>query len=290
MCRFLIATVVLFATASAANAQLMYGLVQTAGGANRIISFDYTTPGTVTPGPTVTGLGGGETLIGFDIRPATGGLVGIGTGSVIYNIDPVTGVATAAGPAFTPALAGTSFGVDFNPTVDRIRVVSDTGQNLRLNPITGGVAGVDTPLNPGSPNVRAAAYTNSVPGSTSTTLFDIDTTLDQLFIQNPPNPGTLVLVGNLGVSVDDNAPANFDISGPFNVAAASFSVGGVFGLYNIFLPNGQATFVGNIGGLVAGDTVTGLTFVAVPEPSSMALVGLAAAAGVARLRRRRAAK
>ena len=54
-------------------------------------------------------------------------------------------------PAFTPALSGTAFGFDFNPTVDRIRVVSDTGQNLRLNPDTGAVAAVDGALNQGRP-------------------------------------------------------------------------------------------------------------------------------------------
>ena len=32
--------------------------------------------------------------------------------------------AVGAGP-FTPALAGESFGLDFNPTADRIRLVSD---------------------------------------------------------------------------------------------------------------------------------------------------------------------
>lgn len=268
----------------------MYGLVQSSGGTNRLVSFDYTTPGTVVAGPTITGLGGGETLVGFDTRPANGGLVGIGSTSVVYNIDPVTGIATAVGPAFAPALAGTSFGVDFNPTVDRIRVTSNTGQNLRLNPVTGGLAANDPALNPGTPNVRAVAYTNSVGGATATTLFDIDSSLDQLFVQSPPNNGTLVLVGNLGVNVDDGAAANFDISGPFNVGAASFSVGGVFGLYNIFLPTGQATLVGNLGGLGAGDTLTGMTFVAVPEPGSMALIGLGLAAGWVRYRRARAAK
>jgi hypothetical protein len=34
-------------------------------------------------------------------------------------------------------LDGTFFGVDFNPTVDRLRVISDTGQNLRVNVDTG---------------------------------------------------------------------------------------------------------------------------------------------------------
>ena len=43
------------------------------------------------------------------------------------------------------ALAGASFGVDFNPTVDGLRVVSDTGQNLRVN-VDNGMTNVDTAL------------------------------------------------------------------------------------------------------------------------------------------------
>ena len=31
------------------------------------------------------------------------------------------------------ALAGTAFGVDFNPRADLLRIVSNTGQNLRVN-------------------------------------------------------------------------------------------------------------------------------------------------------------
>jgi hypothetical protein len=45
---------------------------------------------------------------------------------------------------FMPVLAGTSFGFDFNPTVDRIRLVSDSGQNLRLNPNSGAGATTTT--------------------------------------------------------------------------------------------------------------------------------------------------
>ena len=43
-------------------------------------------------------------------------------------------------------LAGSDFGFDFNPTVDRIRLISDADQNLRLNPMTGGVAATDSML------------------------------------------------------------------------------------------------------------------------------------------------
>jgi hypothetical protein len=73
--------------------------------------------------------------------------------------------------------------------VDRIRVVSDVDQNLRLNPDTGAVI-VDTPLayKSGDPNfgknanVVHAAYTNSFKGATTTTLYVLDTGLDVLAI------------------------------------------------------------------------------------------------------------
>ena len=70
------------------------------------------------------------TLAGIDFRPATGDLYGVGSDSVVYRVNPRTGIAVAEGPAFTPGLNGRFFGVDFNPTVDKIRVVSDAGQNL----------------------------------------------------------------------------------------------------------------------------------------------------------------
>ena len=55
--------------------------------------------------------------------------------------------ALSAGP-FTPALLGANFALDVDPTTDTLRVISDTGQNLRLDPETGMVIAVDTPLNP----------------------------------------------------------------------------------------------------------------------------------------------
>ena len=40
---------------------------------------------------------------------------------------------------FFAGLSGTAFGIDFNPVVDRLRITSNAGQNLRTNVVSGGV-------------------------------------------------------------------------------------------------------------------------------------------------------
>ena len=76
-------------------------------------------------------------------------------------------------------------------------MVSDTGQNLRVNVDTG-VATVDLALS--GPGVAGAGYTNNdADPNTATTLYDIDTATDQVSIQAPPNNGNLNPIGRLGV-------------------------------------------------------------------------------------------
>jgi len=67
-------------------------------------------------------------------------------------------------------------------------------------------------------------------------------------LQNPPNNGTLVSVGALGVDAGDNA--GFDISSVDGVAYAALQVtpSASSGLYRIDLTTGRATLVGRIGG------------------------------------------
>lgn len=56
----------------------------------------------------------------------------------------------------------------------------------------------------------AAAYTNNdLSTNTATTLFDIDTALDQVVVQSPANAGLLVPTGKLGA--DAGPRAGFDI-------------------------------------------------------------------------------
>src|SRR5688572_11746132 len=120
---------------------------------NQLVTFNARNPERIRDTRAITGLPTGVTLTGIDFRPATGDLYGVGTDSVLYRVNPHTGIAVAEGPAFTPALSGRSFGVDFNPTVDKVRVVSDARQNLRLNVDEGTVLSNDGLLNPGMPKI-----------------------------------------------------------------------------------------------------------------------------------------
>ncbi|MFD2146357.1 DUF4394 domain-containing protein [Mucilaginibacter antarcticus] len=213
--------------------------------ANELVVFNPMTGTSVAKA--ISGVVAGETILGLDFRPATGQLYGLGSSSRIYVFNTSTGAATAVGAApFATLLTGTDFGFDFNPTVDRIRIVSNTGQNLRVVPTDGTIAFIDGALSPGTPSITAAAYTNSFAGATTTTLFDIDTQTNKLYKQDPPNTGTLVEVGSLGVTA--TATNGFDIGGTSGTAYALLTVGGVTKVYTINLTTGAAT---------AGATLTG---------------------------------
>lgn len=246
---------------NAQNNQTLFGITTT----NQLVQFNAATPGTLTTVGTVTGLQAGENILAIDFRPSNGQLFGLGSSSRIYVIDRTTGAATAVGPQFPTLLSGTNFGFDFNPTVDRIRIVSDSGQNLRLNP-NNGAQTVDTPLNPGTPAITAAAYTNSFGVAATTVLYDIDTSLDRLLIQSNPNAGTLTDVGPL--NVDFQAINGFDIASnntggantTTNVAyAVSASALGNPQLYTINLTTGAATAAGSIGGIANLTPLRGLS-------------------------------
>ena len=205
---------------------------------------------------TVTGLQSGETILGIDFRPLNGQLFALGSSSRIYTLNTSSGLATVVGSGpFSPTLSGTSFGFDFNPTVDKIRIVSNTGQNMRADPLTGGIIGVDAALNPGTPSVSAAAYINNFAGATTTILYDIDFANDKLYKQDPPAGGTLVEVGSLGM--DATASNGFDISGMNNAGYAFLSnTSGANGLYSVNLNNGKVkpvrTFAENVRGFALG--------------------------------------
>jgi hypothetical protein len=238
-----------------------------AGGA--LYSFDLAAPGAALNPVAITGLAAGESLVGLDYRPLTRALVGVTSQNRLVTLNADTGAATPLSTLSVP-LSGTSFGVDFNPVPDRLRVVSDTGQNLRIN-VDNGAVTVDGPLayaagdagGTATPQVAAAGYTNAVAGrvATGTVLYDIDFARDVLVRQDPPNNGTLVSVGALGV--DFSANSDLDIFSP-TLAYAVNSTGAASSLYRINLTTGAATLVG---AFPAGALVTDLAI----EPKEPAL-------------------
>ena len=252
---------------------------------NRLLTVESATPGDVAKAVAITGLPDTESLLAIDFRPFTGGLYALGSSNRLYAIDPANGSATAIGAAGDFQLRGSSFGFDFNPTVDLVRVTSDQDQNLRLNPATGELVSTDIPLAyaatdvnaSADPNVVASAYTNSIATAAATTLYDIDSHLAVLAIQNPPNSGVLNTVGPLGVTITD--AVGFDISPTTGVAYASMTLVTPppnvetvnpprAQLFAINLSTGAATSLGPIAdtATLAGETIVDI---ALPTPTRL---------------------
>jgi hypothetical protein len=236
---------------------------------NRLVSFNRSAPQTVVGSVQVSGLMSGEMLLAVDLRPADGLLYALSDRGRVFTLDAWTGTATLkaslmADPADTSdpfvSLAGTTVAIDFNPTVDRLRVVSSSGQNLRVNVDTGATT-TDGLLNlvGATPTVVAAAYTNSFDGATATQLFDLNAVDQRLYVQAPPNDGTLSAAPQtpIALGVSFTAAADIDIDAVSNVGYALLTVGGATQLFSIDLraTNDAAT---TLGAVAIGEPVRGL--------------------------------
>lgn len=244
------------------------------------------------------GLAAGDRLVGIDYRIARGVLYGLGQSGRLYTLDADSGQASPVASEPARLVAGSGYGMDFNPTVDRIRVVSDLGGNMRLHPDTGkAIDGNPAQDNvqpdaslqylPGDvaegrrPVIMAAAYTYNARNDKITTLYGIDAATASLVMQGSregdvpfvsPDKGGLRTVGSLRLPAWDViglAPggqgygaiqeASFDISDVKNVAMlAARQTLGVTQLYEVNLQTGKATRLGRID---QGQPLAGLAIV-----------------------------
>jgi len=236
-----------------------------------LIQFNAGQPQKTLSSKPLTGFVAGDKLVGIDYRVAKGQLFGLGISGQLYRIDTKTGALTTVGtPNALPKEGATEWGFDFNPTVDRIRVVNDAGFNLRLHPDTG--AAVDgNPNEPGvqfdgrlaydaadvnagkTPAIVAAGYTYNKDNDKITTNYALDGRQGVLVHQGSkegaqpvvsPNTGRLWTVGSLGIGSFDKA--TLDISDVSNTAYAAITAGGKSAWYRIDLAAGKATRVGSI--------------------------------------------
>jgi len=230
--------------------------------AGELIRFSSGQPGRVQDRKPVQGLQPGDQLVGIDFRVAKGVLYALSASGRLYTLDTMTGRLTPVGNGAAASLTGAAIGFDFNPAADRIRVVSDTGMNLRLHPDTGALAATDPALqydandvNKGkAPRVTAAGYTYNKRNEKITTNFAIDLAAGALVMQGSkeglepvvsPNTGRLFTVGSLGVGNLEGAV--FDIADLDNTALAALRVKGVTRLYYVDLATGRATTLGTVG-------------------------------------------
>lgn len=234
----------------------------------------------------VQGLAPGEHLLGIDYRVARGVLYGLGSQGRLYTLDADSGRASAVASEPVRLVAGKRYGIDFNPTVDRIRVVSDGGGNMRLHPDSGkaidgnpALDGVQADaalhylagdVQAGQlPGVVAVAYTYNPRNDKLTTMYGIDAAAATLVVQGSredetpfvsPDKGSLRTVGSLGLPGWDVIglqrggqgygaiqQASFDISDVKNVAMlAARQQLGGSQLYEVNLQTGKASRLGRI--------------------------------------------
>jgi hypothetical protein len=270
------AAVAVAAIAAPASAETIFGLTAT----NSIVTFDSAAPGVLTSARPIVGLAVGDSLTGIDLRPSNRTLDSVATSGNLYRINATGGTYTATLIADLGNITGNRYGIDFNPVADRLRFISDFDQNLRINVDTGAVIVDGTISAPGAEAFVGAAYTNNFAGTTTTQLYALDASGNQLTLSTAPNAGTYNDVGVVsGIDFGGTNNVGFDISGATGVAY--FSNANQF--YTLNLATAEATSVGTIG---AGSLI-GLTVGAVPEPSTwaMMLVGFGLVGMGARRRR-----
>ena len=241
---------------------------------HQLLRFNAGQPRRILERKPVTGLNAGETLLGIDYRVSRGVLFALSSQGRLLTVNTVSGAVTQVGhPGGNWPLKGQTYGFDFNPSVDRIRVVSETGLNMRLNPETGAqvdsnpdVPGVQADpalayagndANAGKPpQVAAAAYTYNTRDEKLTTNYAIDRALGTLVLQGSlegrqpvisPNTGQLFTVGSLGLG--PLSDVSFDISDVNNTALVSAVQQGqnATRLYRLDLATGKATLLGTVG-------------------------------------------
>lgn len=250
--KMLLASVIglpLLAAAPLAGAHQMIALDE----AGNLIRFSSKNP-RVTQPLLVTGTS--AKLVGIDVRPADRGLYGLAADGSIYKIEYGTGVARVASRARIGSITDPVI-VDFNPVVDRLRVVLADGRSFHVNVDTGESV-QDGPLftataSPPVPRmVSAGGYTHSWPNNRaeSTGFYRVDNANLRLIGREPAVSGTMVFTSDLSSPIALTGGTK-DLRGGDIVTtpqgtSEAFVVKGAR-VYKISVPSGQIAMLGMVG-------------------------------------------
>ncbi len=297
--------------ASAAVAALSFG---TANAAHMAFSLGDNGNTLVQFAPDGTGFtgvdlsGDAESLDTITYRPETGQLYGYSQDSdSFFLIDPMTG---ATSLVFESSIDVDTdiVGLDFNPTLDAVRLVSVAGDNIVYDPNGGTVTRVtDIFYDEGysselvGPNVIGNAYTNQVPEAEAdvlgTTQYVLDSQTDTLGILGNNN-GDIDRVGALtmmssGEEIDFASVGGFDIfTSPDgeNIAYALLTTVNGTAFYEIDLGLAVASMISTVSGEFG--PLQGLAVFVPTDPIPLPAAGvlfLTGAGAIGAMRRRKRA-
>ncbi|MES2659729.1 MAG: DUF4394 domain-containing protein [Verrucomicrobiota bacterium] len=260
---------------ASSDAITIYGL----GSGGQIYSFDTLSPGTMnTVGAATAG-----SIVDIDFRGSNNKLYGLAATGATSTISVSNGLIT---PLFTPSHSlGTVSGFDFNPALDRMRIIGGGVNNFRMVPdgiagmtagtVVNGAGGGDGMFGvPMGVTLLDVAYINPFNGGAGTNLFSIGS--NGILYNHPaigaPQFNTISAVGPLGISLAGDIGFDIDASGTGYLVTGN-------SLYTVNLATGEANLSATL-----SQSLTSIAVV--PEPSATVLGGLA---GLAVLRRRRTA-
>lgn len=279
---------VLVGAAFAAHASAQQTVYAIGNGGSSLVSFQSNDPGNVS---VIADFSGDASFLdAIDFRPATGELFGYLDGADAYfTVNLATGSLTQVSANPVGATTNTFFlGMDFNPTIDRLRVVTESRQNIVFNPNNGTATDVTSlfyadgdPNQDTSPRIIDNAYTQNFAGAMSTMQYGIDYSSDTL-VTIANNDGVLTTVGSLGINTD--IYTGFDIFTDANGVDTAYAIltgaDGIGSFYTIDMATGAASLVGGIG---FTNQVYSLAVVPAPGVFAVLATGMLTAA-----RRRRA--
>jgi len=204
--------------------------------------------------------GADGSVLAIAVRPADGKIYGLTARGQLVTIDPATAMATQVSRLDKPLDGADRITINFNPMVDRLRIVSSKGGNWRIHPDTGAVTvdgalkyAADSPFSAATPMITTGSYSNHFAGTKETALYTIDTKLGLMNVQAPPNDGVQQARGRLNVVIP--AKAGFDILADGQGGNTGFVVA-AGALYGLDIKTGQLTPMGRIAGPSAKDIVS----------------------------------
>lgn len=170
---------------------------------------------------------GSARLFSIDVRPSTGQLYGLfivkgdpgeGDRGAVSSVDPVTGGRSNTVVVDYPFIRQIRYNIDFDPTSDRLRIVSENDEHFEVDVETGEAAERERISGPSpvccfgrSSSVVSIAFANATTSAIASLLYGIDRKTDTLYTIVPALSPTSGNISKAGLIDRNLTQFGFDI-------------------------------------------------------------------------------